>query len=709
MHSDSQRGSVILVVTIFSTVLIIILTSLLGYVLTEKRINQANILRFQSKNAAEAVLEYAASEISARLATNLNFSSKEFIDAPVVTHVNRRETLFASGSGQHNHVNPDSIQLFVASVTAPTRRYVDPNNPGNDFDPLRSQFVTTRSVRLLSTATATFAGRTAVSRATQAFEIRDAALFNYAIFYNMNMEFHPAPSMTVVGPVHSNENIYLTEGSGLSFLGNITTAGTLTVGTIGGGRPSGRNISFFNGTYNNDGKHNTVTVNNPTFGGKSIGTYIDSFVHTRGDKSHNFRDLASQIWNGNVQDISHGVLPQTPPGMVAGQAAYQLIQPPNPSGNESIEKQKFSNQAGLYAVVEPNGRTTLFPSPDIAETYKGVPSVLRPAWIATNSDQVIQPPNGLVNSSRRMYDHREKRWINTVDFDLSVLNTAIRTTTADAPSNLKLDGKDWNLDGTEGWNGIFYVDVVNPAAGYTATSDIGAMGSGSGTRTAVRLLNGTQLPNRRAVNPTNSTLVEGMTFATNAPVYVVGHYNADGVLQANLSDMTQPEANESPAAIVADAINILSQGWLKDGLPIVDEFSASTPGNRPSAYRNADHTEISAAFLTGIVTTAGTNNNQYSGGVENYPRFHENWSNRSLRYRGSIVAMFESEVATARWSNAQYSPPRREWGFNQMFADGRYPAGTPIIRTYRRLDYRDLNAAEFNALRNDPNLNFTSM
>ncbi len=69
------------------------------------------------------------------------------------------------------------------------------------------------------------------------------------------------------------------------------------------------------------------------------------------------------------------------------------------------------------------------------------------------------------------------------------------------------------------------------------------------------------MPNRRASDPTNAFLPEGLTVATNAPVYTVGHYNADGTLLADRSDMTTPEANEVPAAIIADAISVLSSKW----------------------------------------------------------------------------------------------------------------------------------------------------
>jgi hypothetical protein len=95
--------------------------------------------------------------------------------------------------------------------------------------------------------------------------------------------------------------------------------------------------------------------------------------------------------------------------------------------------------------------------------------------------------------------------------------------------------------------------------------------------------------------------------------------------------------------------------------------------------------------------------------VENFPRFHENWSGQRLRYRGSMVALFNSTIATGPWSSARYDAPTREWGFSDMFQNGRQPPGTPMLRTFRRVTYADLTAAQFNTLLNNTSLGFTSM
>lgn len=719
----SRRGSVILMVMIFTTILGLLGASLIAYTLTERRLNHRNKLRFEAKNAAEAALEYAASEVRARLTRNLNFAADEFSTTPITAHSTRLAQLLPTVASEFNHVAPGDVSLWVSQITEPTRRYIDPSNPGNDFDPLRGQTVTAQSVRFLARARSADPVAEAWSYATQEIEVRDAALFNYAIFYNLDMEFHPSPAMTVVGPVHSNQNAYLTEQSTLKLLDTFTTAGTLTIGTIGSGRPSGRNISFTTGVDDNsDGVLDVINANNPTINGTSLGTYVDSNLASR-KSGYNFRDTASQLWNGNLQDSSHGITQQTPPGVLSTSQAHDLIEPPDAAGTAAVESQKYANKAGLYFLVEADGTTRAFYDPAAATAYKasGNTTALRAAWRAANANKLIDLPPNMINKERRMYDHREGRWINMIDIDLGTMRTAVAASTAGAPENFKISGTgaDWSIDdANDGWNGIVYVDVERPSNGFTSTgltykktsSNTYNQGSGSGSRTAVRLLNASSLPNRRAADPSNAFLAEGLSIATNAPVYTVGHYNADGSLASDLSDMTTPETNEVPAAIIADAINVLSSGWaaLEHGtgkfVPAGDETSQSS--TRPAA----GNTEVSAALLTGIVSTSGTASSAYSGGVENYPRFHEEWSGRSLRYRGSIVALFESEIARGAWNSAKYGAPKREWGFNSMFgSQRRYPPGTPIIRTFRRLDYRDVSIPEFNTLLADAHLNFTAM
>lgn len=736
-----QKGSAITLVIIFAAALCITAAVLLKYAGSEFRLNQRNQLRFQAKNAAEAMLEYGASEVMYRLQRKANFATNELTATAtrLTTPATRKSTLFSTSSGTYNNVAPADLNFWASQTTEATSRYIDPRDAGNNFDPLREQRVRVQTVRLLASATSRASGITATQYATQSIEIRDAFLFNYAIFYNIPMEFHPGANMTINGPVHSNVDTYLTTDFTLKFLSSYTTAGTVTIGAAATGRPSGRNVLFNTGLdTNSDGTPDTIGVTSSSIqnaaGTAALGTYVDSNVVSRATVNplapNTFSSIASQVWHGEVQDSSMGIIAQNLPAVTAGNSAegHTIIEIPNTASgaNASIEEQKYSNKAGLYifqgaAVSGAALSPVAFKSATDAAAYRALSASGRATYLTTpaNYNKMVQLPTDTVVTKRRLKDFRENAIVNTVDIDVGKLRTAINTTTAGAPGNAKIwnggaaPTTDWNLDAaTGGWNGQVYVEVENPNAGFTTTSDVVSPNSGgsaaltgSGTRTAVRLVNGSQVPNRRAAN---SASVEGFTVATNAPIYIQGNLNSPGVgagarggvavttSSDNDATIGTPKDNEVPVAIAADAINILSTTWS-------DNTSAAT--TRP----NAANTEISAAFLTGNVPTSGSGGSSYSGGVENFPRFLENWTNIKFRYRGSMVALFNSTVATGAWSSASYSPPTREWGFNTMFQDGRQPPGTPMLRTFRRVTYSDLTAAQFETLRTTAMFNFTAM
>jgi hypothetical protein len=185
-------------------------------------------------------------------------------------------------------------------------------------------------------------------------------------------------------------------------------------------------------------------------------------------------------------------------------------------------------------------------------------------------------------------------------------------------------------------------------------------------------------------------------------MYVQGSYNADGSITAfdkdkpklDNSAKTPDDADEKPAALVADAITILSAG-----------FDISQTSNKPAT--TGGDVEISAALLMGLTPTNPklTSTGESSGGAHNFPRFLENWTVANY-IRGSLVALFESRIATEPWSTDYYSPPSRNWGFNQLFADGKFPPGTPKVMSYRRVNFTNLDAKGYQDKRSS--FNWTS-
>src|SRR5207253_2406379 len=87
----------------------------------------------------------------------------------------------------------------------------------------------------------------------------------------------------------------------------------------------------------------------------------------------------------------------------------------------------------------------------------------------------------------------------------------------------------------------------------------------------------------------------------------------------------------------------------------------------------------------------------YSGGVENFLRLMEDWSNKgngggqaTLTYNGSIVVMFPSQYGNSKWQppsqgNSYYNAPNRKWGFDTSFyTPGNLPPMTPQVKAVIR-------------------------
>ncbi len=138
-------------------------------------------------------------------------------------------------------------------------------------------------------------------------------------------------------------------------------------------------------------------------------------------------------------------------------------------------------------------------------------------------------------------------------------------------------------------------------------------------------------------------LQRSVTIVSEDPLSILGDFNT---------------VSKKPAAVLADAVNLLSNAW---------------DDSRTSALLTAAaETEYNLAFATGNVPTSPRG---YSGGFAGLPRFHENWTGVTARIRGSFVCLFESEVATARWRlDVVYSPPLRDWRFDRALTE---PNGLP--------------------------------
>lgn len=721
-----RRGSTVLATMMITTAIALVLASLFTYTVTEQRLNLAAESNLVAKQVSEAAAEYGFAQLKERFDNQWSFSTDELkpTNNPLELSDTFYDTFSQGGSGPASSMTltlgdgssnrwgtydvvipadgfdetatwgSQDLELIGGVVETTGWTVIDPNVPGNENDPLKGNQVFERHVQVFAKARIrTGTGRELTSYTTQTLQLRDAPLFAYAIFYNgLSMEIAPGPQMDIYGPVHANSDMYLKGNSRLNFHDSLTTAGDIFHGR--------------DPAYQNDTNGKTIYI------ADDEGTLVQ-MLNGVNSTMDGFREIASQNWNGQVQTQEHGISEQNPVGVDEYVAdtdpstaewdplnyAYNLIQPvlnqstfalPDPAVDplgyseanqrRELEKEKFAYKAGL--TLEYDGSTvevfTYTRDGDGDLTYAADGTPIKTVLNIDAADQFWT-----VDTSGAFTDPREGRAPDLIEIDVEKLRTLL-------DSN---DEQEWGAAAADAaaperpanfWNGVVYVQTpldssASPRDDWVTPAD---------NTVAVRLQNGATIPNPSFAV---SDGIYGTTFSTNTYIYIQGDYNSDGdaatgsATEPDDSDTFASSGEEAPAAIAADAINILSNSWS-------DANSTNSLSSRVATF-----TEVSAAFLSGQVPSGFYGGSTYSGGVENFPRFLEKWSNIEFRLRGSLVALYNSEVAVERWGKGGvYGAPIRNWGFHAKFGEeGYYPPGTPNTRTYRRTRFTDLTQSEY--------------
>lgn len=163
----------------------------------------------------------------------------------------------------------------------------------------------------------------------------------------------------------------------------------------------------------------------------------------------------------------------------------------------------------------------------------------------------------------------------------------------------------------------------------------------------------------------------GVTIASDQAIYVQGDYNA---IKIGSNPDGTDKFYKQPASILADSFNPLSNACLNKDKAInhIDETGCSIDGTNGVKPTN---TTFNGAVLSGTDVSGAPG--AYNGGLENYPRFAENWSGITWFYRGSFVSISEPLYVSGKWGPG-YSAPNREWDYDTDFDEPkRLPPLTP--------------------------------
>jgi hypothetical protein len=293
---------------------------------------------------------------------------------------------------------------------------------------------------------------------------------------------------------------------------------------------------------------------------------------------------------------------------------HELVEPPNtsyPDPPEVAQRRLFS-KAGI--AININGAT-------VTVTGKNG-TTITPA----RSTDIINA----ITRGQSIYDQREGKSVDVSTLDVSKLNAAL------------------SAGGISGFNNTLYINDSTPITAANPEPK------------TIRLAKGGVLP------------ANGLTVASENPIYVQGDYNSGTTTNpalvpannsgnpSNADSPTVAGYTRKPAAVISDAVMLLSNNWN-------DSNSNKVLSSRPATNTTYNMAILSGFMPSGYQPTSGAQYG-YSGGANNFPRFLEDWSNRYCTYYGSMVELFASKTFTGEWDTGViYRPPIRMWNFDDNF------------------------------------------
>jgi hypothetical protein len=428
------------------------------------------------------------------------------------------------------------------------------------------------------------------------FKSRLVPLFQFAAFYNKDLEILPGPTMTLEGPVHTNGDLYLNANTSLAIDGQVSAAGDI-----------------YRGRKNDSScMAKPITVPNP-----STPTAILPSCSTRTKLSSS---LINQ-WNGMIQ------------------SKVDILTVPEPEVFDPSPGQVYWDKADLRLVFKldasNNPVTTNSPyAVEVRDTSDNVDTALTTKLTACQgaiNETAAGANNGqVVNNTYTFYNNREGKLIRMLEVDMRGLLNCVHTQNLFGPTK-QLD------DDSEGGI-VFHFTVKGPESNTLPN------------RYGIRIRNAAKLQSTIAGAP----VVQGMTVVSDQAIYTHGNYNS---------------TSKIPAALMGDSFNVLSNNW-----NLNDSKSTLSLSNRVPSDTTINSAILAGTDSTGGVDGVGGQGGDYNGGLENYPRFHEDWSKspqKTLTYRGSFVSLNKPRFANGGWvyGGSQYTAPIRDWHYDTDFND----------------------------------------
>ena len=617
----NRKGYALMIVLLFLGATLLVLGSLMSWTASSAKLTGQNNQFLASESAAESADENVISTMT-----------RDYLDQ-ALNPVSAYTPLIPTNTSGW----PVTYNFSDASGNA-NKTTVTEGTEGSNLQPLTSQFSRLQGyiqpVTVTSTATPTKQLYNVPATVTENIQFDTIPIFQFAIFYNLDMEIAPGQPMVVKGPVYCNASIWAcaSAASGLTFLSSVDAVGTINTTTLdpfSDGYTDGGS-AVFTVPYLTNQPSLTMPITGTNNSAKSVQNILNLPAAAIAVPNAAYLAASNQTYIYNEADL---IISNASSGINGASLA---------SNNITIYYENSNRPSSYLQVVTPDVMLRFTNTISHVNTtnwyYSFVTNVTFYDWRETATNQAVQIDVGKLNA-----------WINTnINYVYTYVNGTLNKTT-----NSPGGGQPWNILNTIGTtskgHGIDSIYVYNnvPLSANQLPS--------------VQVFDGKQLP---SAGP-------GLTVATPQPLYVQGDYNTQ--TNSSHSDVgLQTTDHTYPAALMGDAITILSDSW---------NNNVTTKDPDPSA------TTVNAACLEGIVQTNPNILKNYSGGTENFLRLLENWGSGpvTLTYHGSIIVMFYSQYATNYWGGGYYGVPKRNWSFDENFQDAnKLPPLTPSVKVMLR-------------------------
>ncbi len=466
-----RRASALITVIIMSALMAILASSMLRYTASERRGNERNRLALRAKNVAENVSIYAAEQLTTKL--------YRLGSAPVM-HFDW------TGAGTNRiYPPPDSVltSQYSSASDVEVRAGIESASPyvivTDTTSPNYDLQVSTARVPIIAKARVNHpALGTMNAYVEQDMEISLAPLFQFGMFYNMDLELYPSQPFTMAGPVHSNKRIMaMHDGSSnidISFLKRVTSA---------------------------QGFYADATIKSPTRGGTGSQTTVDYTVgsitlrHTNGTptslkngsnkwRDHkyttatettttiaNFRTFATNTYNGNFRTSAHGVTALELPGI----GTYKETNDPATPEDDRSNGRQIIEPPDADRWVWSGGSGSWVANTDDAGTKESKIAYKAGLFIMVNPDDNVTPRKGTLPDGTVAWvlPHSYRAWLNATD------SAGVRTCTEVVLPGQPTYGYGAGADGTLGTaDDIMYRNYLPNR--YTELS-VGGPGTSAGT------------------------------------------------------------------------------------------------------------------------------------------------------------------------------------------------------------------------------------